>query len=290
MYTMLGGRDGRPAVCWASSSSTSGGGDDDERGDGERRQDTTTANDRKRSRPVSDSSNDSSSPSSSPLNSSALSAILLQLRSPPNLLTLSRILATPYLSYLLISDQRPLACAGFLLAGFTDWLDGYLARNYEGMATVLGTYLDPFADKVLVNSMAVTLWWTGTLPGALVGLWLVRDVVMVGAVYSMVRLRSIKEAEKAGRSDKGDTIQRNNKKIAVMDPRQTPLKVEASTLSKVNTTLQIGLIALGISGDLIFVGGLHEGVMPVLCWMTAGTTILSSVGYLDFSAMKKSGN
>ena len=40
---------------------------------------------------------------------------------------------------------------GCILFGLTDWLDGYIARSYKGQSTVLGTYLDPLADKVMVN-------------------------------------------------------------------------------------------------------------------------------------------
>ena len=77
--------------------------------------------------------------------------------------------------------------------------------------------------------------------------------------------------------------------IAVMDPQNTPLKLQASFLSKVNTTLQIGLIAMGIAGELPSVD-IPPELMTSLIWVTAGTTIGSSIGYLDLSALKKSGN
>ena len=255
-----------------------------------------------------------------PLDQRASNAILKQLSSPPNLLTLSRIIATPYLSYMLISHNNSKEIAAdvdvgnaigieaidasasnsdaististsidfsstpifalslFLAMGFTDFLDGYIARTFPSTATVLGTYLDPFADKVFINVMSLTLWFTGTLPGMLVGLWVVRDLGMLSTTYWVVR----KETSKKHNDD-------DSENIAVMDPQRTPLKVQASFMSKVNTTLQIGLIALGIAGELPFVD-IPPEYMTGLCCLTAGTTIGSSLGYLDGSAMLKSGN
>ena len=210
-----------------------------------------------------------------PINQRAAKEILKQLRSPPNILTLSRIMATPYLSFLLISHHHEklgaeynlsavdsttidvtssastdlltnmdltstpvMALSLFLVMGFTDFLDGYIARNFD-CSTVLGTYLDPFADKVFISTMSMTLWYTNTLPGALVGLWVVRDIGMFSTAYWMVRTETL-EKRKSSNDD-------NKEPIAIMDPTNTPLKVEANFLSKVNTALQIGLIALGIA-------------------------------------------
>ena len=74
-----------------------------------------------------------------------------------------------------------------------------------------------------------------------------------------------------------------------MDPQNTPLKVQAILMSKVNTTLQIDLIAPAIAGDVPAMD-ISPELMTSLIWMTAGTTNGSSLGYLDGSTMKKSGN
>ncbi|KAL7542596.1 hypothetical protein ACHAXR_012236 [Thalassiosira sp. AJA248-18] len=232
----------------------------------------------------------------SPINQRATNAILLQLSSPPNILTLSRILATPYLSYLLIShhdkslaadtlstistnlDQSStpaFALSLFLFMGFTDYLDGFVARTFPSTATVLGTYLDPLADKIFISVLSLTLWYTGSLPGMLVGLWVARDVGIMGSVYWLVRQETARK--------------RSKESIAVMDPQNTPLKVQASFMSKVNTSLQIGLIALGIAGEVPCID-IPPDLMTTLIWITAGTTIGSSLGYVDGSALKKSGN
>ena len=73
------------------------------------------------------------------------------LTSIPNILTLSRIVAIPLLIALIYIDTavfRWIALAGFLLAAFTDYLDGYLARHMNEISP-LGRFLDPIADKLL---------------------------------------------------------------------------------------------------------------------------------------------
>jgi len=83
------------------------------------------------------------------------------------------------------------------------------------------------------------MWYTEALPGALVGLWIARDVGVFFGAYYLVKQETLKKAGSG-----------NTKNVAVMDPQNTPLKIEASLLSKINTCLQIGLIALGIAGEV----------------------------------------
>ena len=78
--------------------------------------------------------------------------IVDEINTIPNAITLSRLAATPFLAYLILDQQYKLAFGGLVVFGFTDWLDGYIARNYN-QTSVLGTFLDPFADKVLFGNM-----------------------------------------------------------------------------------------------------------------------------------------
>ena len=76
----------------------------------------------------------------------------MPLLSLPNLLTLSRILVIPLVvaSFYVSGDYaRWFACALFSAAGFTDWLDGHMARRWAQQSE-LGRFLDPIADKLLV--------------------------------------------------------------------------------------------------------------------------------------------
>jgi CDP-diacylglycerol--glycerol-3-phosphate 3-phosphatidyltransferase len=75
----------------------------------------------------------------------------------PNILTFFRILVIPFLAlvfYLPVSWGHLAASVLFTLACITDWLDGYLARSLK-LATKLGAFLDPVADKVLVSIVLI---------------------------------------------------------------------------------------------------------------------------------------
>ena len=74
-----------------------------------------------------------------------------------------------------------LAFVLFLAAGVSDAVDGFLAKRFD-MATELGAYLDPLADKALIVSIYVTLGITGAIPLWLVILVVSRDIMIVGAV------------------------------------------------------------------------------------------------------------
>jgi len=128
-----------------------------------------------------------------------------QLKSPPNIITVSRIACTPVLSYLIVTDQHWSALIGCTVAALSDVADGYLAKNFN-MSTVLGTYLDPVADKLMVNVLAVSLWHNAILPAPLVALWMARDVGIMAAGYRYVLQNEI-----------------------VMDPHTTPVKISPTS-------------------------------------------------------------
>ena len=73
----------------------------------------------------------------------------------PNILTLSRISCTPILCALVHGGQYKYAFIGLCIAGFSDWLDGFLARHLN-QQTVFGSLIDPVADKILITSLALT--------------------------------------------------------------------------------------------------------------------------------------
>ena len=88
----------------------------------------------------------------------------------PNIITVLRVTVIPVLFFLLLSPGRDgsLIIAGlFILAALTDLLDGYIARKYE-IVTVMGKFLDPIADKLIVNTAMILMIPLGT--ASLVGL------------------------------------------------------------------------------------------------------------------------
>jgi cardiolipin synthase len=99
----------------------------------------------------------------------------------PNLITLARILLVPVLVWAITSGETRLAFLLFVAAGISDAVDGFLAKRF-GMASDLGAYLDPLADKALIVSIYVSLGIAGAIPPWLVILVVSRDMMIVAAV------------------------------------------------------------------------------------------------------------
>ncbi len=100
----------------------------------------------------------------------------------PNIITMSRLVLIPVI--LVFLDRADpvghyVAAALFIVAGFSDWLDGYLARR-SGKVTLLGKFLDPLADKLTTLSIMVTLVAMGLIPPWLLILMLVREFAVTG--------------------------------------------------------------------------------------------------------------
>jgi cardiolipin synthase (CMP-forming) len=99
----------------------------------------------------------------------------------PNLITLGRILLVPVVVWAITAGQMRVAFVLFLAAGISDAVDGFLAKRF-GMATELGAYLDPLADKAMLVSIYVALGITDAVPRWLVILVVSRDIMIVSAV------------------------------------------------------------------------------------------------------------
>ncbi|HLQ89660.1 MAG TPA: CDP-alcohol phosphatidyltransferase family protein [Xanthobacteraceae bacterium] len=99
----------------------------------------------------------------------------------PNLITLARILMVPVIVWAIASNQMQIAFSLFLIAGLSDLVDGFLAKRF-GMATELGAYLDPLADKAMIVSIYVALGIVDVIPRWLVILVVSRDIMIVAAV------------------------------------------------------------------------------------------------------------
>jgi cardiolipin synthase (CMP-forming) len=96
----------------------------------------------------------------------------------PNLITLGRILLVPIVVWGITSGEMRIAFLLFLAAGLSDAVDGFLAKNFH-MASELGAYLDPLADKALIVSIYVSLGIAGALPISLVILVVSRDIMII---------------------------------------------------------------------------------------------------------------
>ena len=105
----------------------------------------------------------------------------------PNILTVVRLMLTPYVLYLLWQRQYPLVIGLFIAIALTDVADGYIARKFNAKSNV-GAILDPIADKTLLSGMFLVLAITQSIDAWLVIVVLGRDVLILlgaGVLYLM---------------------------------------------------------------------------------------------------------
>ena len=98
----------------------------------------------------------------------------------PNQLTILRIILTPVFLYLFLSSDPTfiqISLGVFLIAALTDWYDGWLARKYNYI-TEWGKFWDPLADKILTSTAFIGFVFVGLLPGWMVILIIIRDLVV----------------------------------------------------------------------------------------------------------------
>ena len=78
----------------------------------------------------------------------------------PNYITIFRFILVPFIVMALLSGYVGAALIGFVIAGVSDGIDGFIARRYN-QGSELGAYLDPIADKLLLVSLFVVLGFVG---------------------------------------------------------------------------------------------------------------------------------
>lgn len=133
----------------------------------------------------------------------------------PNLLTLFRILLVPIFVTLLIYGQTFYAFLAFILAGVTDALDGFIARVFN-QKTVLGAYLDPIADKLLLVTSYIVLAIIDIIPPWLAVLVISRDIfIMIG--------------------------------VAILFLNHKPIEIRPTLLGKVSTFMQLATVVIALS-------------------------------------------
>jgi cardiolipin synthase len=111
----------------------------------------------------------------------------MSLRWLPNAISLFRIGLVAPILVLIVANRFEPALILFFVAGFSDGVDGYLAKRFN-WHTRLGALLDPVADKLLVAGTFLALVYTGHVPVWLAALVILRDVVIIGgaAAYSFL--------------------------------------------------------------------------------------------------------
>lgn len=100
-----------------------------------------------------------------------------------NKLTLGRAIAIPFFIFFLMTEYVPgskwIALGLFIVASFTDFLDGYIARKYN-MVSNFGKFMDPLADKLLVCAAMICLLQLGRIPAWIVIIIMGREFIISG--------------------------------------------------------------------------------------------------------------
>jgi cardiolipin synthase (CMP-forming) len=115
----------------------------------------------------------------------------------PNSITMLRIILAPVFVLLIMDGEYQAGVYVLIAAGASDILDGFIARHFN-MITMLGSVLDPLADKIITASAAIVLAWVGLIPWWLAIAVFLRDMVIIsGAVVYYLKARKI-EMEPTG--------------------------------------------------------------------------------------------
>lgn len=110
----------------------------------------------------------------------------------PNLLTIVRIVLTPFIVRDVLDGHCSVALPFAMFAGFTDAADGYLARLLHSTSRV-GAWLDPVADKFLLTGLYLSFGYGGLVPWPLVWLVVGRDVLILAMVGAGLVITSIRD-------------------------------------------------------------------------------------------------
>ena len=179
------------------------------------------------------------------------------LRIIPNILTVGRILIVPFfvLAFYLPGFYGDLtALILFIVASFTDFLDGMLARVL-GQESKLGELLDPIADKIIVATALILLVMDGTI----------RHYEVIAAIIILTReilISGLREFLAKGK-----------------------IKLPVSSLAKLKTVLQMISIALLLSGEtgnkiINFQDYNAQTIGIILLWLSAALTLFTGYDYM----------
>lgn len=169
-----------------------------------------------------------------------------------NILTLSRLFAVPPFIYLFVMEYRLAALIVFIVAGFTDLIDGTVARMLKQPSDE-GAIIDPIADKLLLESSFIALTVAGIVPIWFLLLAFGRDLMIISGICY---LKKVKAA----------------------------LPYRAAWISKIATLFQLGVSVIGlVRWWMPHSYGMSESLLRFHIWLllvTAALIIISGIRYL----------
>ncbi len=170
----------------------------------------------------------------------------MELSQLPNAISIIRMFLVVPVVWSLLQLEFGMALVWIAVAGFSDGLDGFLAKHY-GWQSRLGSILDPLADKLLLVCSFITLTWLGLVPLWLLFAVLIRDLLIVigGVVFHYTLGR---------------------------------FEMQPSRISKLNTVMQIVFVLAVVfyHGDFAFT----PWVIEALSYIVLATTVLSGLDYV----------
>jgi cardiolipin synthase (CMP-forming) len=167
-------------------------------------------------------------------------------RDIPNALCIMRMVLTFPVAWAILNGRYEFALVLFFIAGFTDGLDGFLAKRFSWQSR-LGGLLDPLADKLLLVTSFIMLWLAGYVPPWLLAAVILRDVVIVvGAALYQWRV--------------GEFV------------------AQPTLVSKLNSALQLLYVLLTLCWLVFSMPG--ASLLGVLGWMVLTTTLVSGIDYV----------
>jgi cardiolipin synthase len=163
-----------------------------------------------------------------------------------NLITLSRLVMTPFIIADVLHGQHTRALVLFFVAAWTDAFDGWVARLSRG-ATQSGAYLDPVADKCLMSGIFLALGAAGFVPWWFVAVVLGRDLYILLAVLAALALTKVR-------------------------------KFPPSRWGKLSTFVQIATAVTWLTRNL-YPGGVLDWLASAMLWVCTAFTVWSGAHY-----------
>jgi cardiolipin synthase (CMP-forming) len=163
----------------------------------------------------------------------------------PNFLSILRIMSIPLLIILLSYGEQVAALTVFVCAAISDGLDGFIARRFK-QKTMVGAYLDPIADKLLLTSSFVAFALLGLIPKWLSILVVSRDVIIAMGIL-ILQLVSVR------------------------------VEIRPSVVSKCTTVFQLTTIGGRLLFDILH---RNQDALTYLYWATGFFTVASGLQYV----------
>jgi len=170
----------------------------------------------------------------------------------PNALTLLRILAIPFFAIAVWYGHHWQAFILFAAAGFTDLLDGFIARAFH-QSSDLGAVLDPAADKLLMTTAFVLLAWRTQGMAAPIPVWVAILAISRDGLISFYAFAS--------------------------EDRMNDSKFHPSLLGKASTAIQLIAVSLGLFFNALGPRPWMHPILPEMYWLVAALALASGIHY-----------